>query len=128
MATCGVTKFNESTQPLVLVSDDNHDSVSRKQKRTISNRESARKSRIRKKKHMEDLVGQVSQLVSENKCMAINLKDTTQMFVKMESDNLVLKAQLAELTHEFESLNEISNGFNLVMSDVDYENKAWSAW
>ncbi|CAI9276511.1 unnamed protein product [Lactuca saligna] len=128
MATCDVTKFTESTQHLVLVSDDNiHDSVLRKQKRTISNRESARKSRIRKKKHMEDLVGQVSQLVSENKCMAINLKDTTQMFVKMESDNLVLKAQLAELTHEFESLNEISNGFSLVMSD-DHENEAWYGW
>ncbi|CAH1413602.1 unnamed protein product [Lactuca virosa] len=127
MAACGVTKFTESTQTLVLVSNDNHDSVSKKQKRTISNRESARKSRIRKKKHMDDLVRQVSQLVSDNKCMAINLKDTTQMFIKMDSDNSVLKAQLAELTHQFESLNEISNGFNLLMND-DHENEAWCGW
>ncbi|KAL4568990.1 hypothetical protein LXL04_024616 [Taraxacum kok-saghyz] len=123
MAACGVTKLTGSTQTLVLVSDDNQDSVLRKQKRTISNRESARKSRIRKKKHMDDLVGQVCQLVSDNKCMAINLKDTTQMFIKLDSENSVLKAQLAELNRQFESLNEIINGFNLVMSD-DHQTEA----
>ncbi|KAI3502864.1 hypothetical protein L1887_31233 [Cichorium endivia] len=123
MAACVVTKFTETTQPLLVsVSDDNKDSISRKQKRIISNRESARKSRIRKKKHMDDLVGQVSRLLSDNKCMAINLRDTTRMFVKMDSENSLLKAQLAELTNQFVSLNEIINGFNS-LSD-DHENEA----
>ncbi|KVI02876.1 bZIP transcription factor 2-like [Cynara cardunculus var. scolymus] len=112
MAAAGVMKSTESTQLPVLGSDDHHDSVSKKQKRMISNRESARRSRIRKKKHADDLIGQVSQLVSDNKYMAINLRDTTRMFLQMDSENSVLRAQLAELTHRFESLNEINNGFN----------------
>ncbi|KAI3665430.1 hypothetical protein L6452_44057 [Arctium lappa] len=113
MAGGGVKKSTESTQHRVSGSDDHRrDSVSKKQKRMISNRESARRSRIRKKKHADDLVGQVSQLVSDNKYMAINLKDTTWMFLEMDSENSVLRAQLAELTHRFESLNEIMDGFN----------------
>ncbi|PWA55940.1 basic-leucine zipper domain-containing protein [Artemisia annua] len=75
-----------------------------KRKSMISNKESARRSRIRKKKHADDLLGHVNQLVSDNKYIAINLKDTTHMFLTMESENSVLRAQLAELNKKFELL------------------------
>ncbi|KAI3813568.1 hypothetical protein L1987_18295 [Smallanthus sonchifolius] len=94
MAACGVPKFIESTQLLLSGSDDHHDSTLRKRKRMISNRESARRSRVRKKKHLGDLVLQ----------------------------NSVLRTQLDELTHQFESLtNIIINGFNSLSDDHETE-------
>ncbi|CAH1450291.1 unnamed protein product [Lactuca virosa] len=54
----------------------------RKRRRMISNRESARRSRMRKQKHMDDLMTQLSQLRKENN-------------------------QVAELSHRLHSLNEI---------------------
>nr|XP_043638577.1 bZIP transcription factor 2-like [Erigeron canadensis] len=102
--------------------DDHQESVLRKRKRMISNRESARRSRIRKKNHANDLAEQVSQLVSDNKYMAISLKDTTQMFLDIDFENSVLRAHLAELTHQFESLSEFINAFSkLTDDDSSYE-------
>ncbi|KAK1439170.1 hypothetical protein QVD17_04985 [Tagetes erecta] len=118
MAACGERKFTESTQL-----DDHQDSALRKRKRMISNRESARRSRVRKRKHMGDLVLEVSQLVSDNKYMAINLKDTTQLFLNLESENSVLRTQLAELTRRFESLTNIINVFSSSLGD-DHETEA----
>ncbi|KAJ9564512.1 hypothetical protein OSB04_000478 [Centaurea solstitialis] len=113
MAGGGVMKSTESTPDGLVL---------KKRKRLISNRESARRSRIRKKKHADDLTGQVSQLVSDNKYMAIYLNDTTRMLMELDSENSVLRAQLAELTHRFESLNEIINNFNS-LSDYYHEHE-----
>ncbi|KAJ0440096.1 putative transcription factor bZIP family [Helianthus annuus] len=121
MVVCGVPKFLESTQFLLSSSDDHQDSTLRKRKRMISNRESARRSRIRKKKHLGDLVLQVSQLVSDNKHMAINLKDTTQMYLNLEYENSILRTQLAELTHRLESLTNIINGFSSLSDNYGTE-------
>lgn len=116
MAACGERKFTESSQL-----DDHQDSALRKRKRMISNRESARRSRVRKRKHMGDLVLQVSQLVSDNKYMAINLKDTTQLFLNLESENSVLRTQLADLTQRYESLTNIINVFSALGDDQETE-------
>ncbi|KAJ0683498.1 putative transcription factor bZIP family [Helianthus annuus] len=121
MVVCDVPKFIESTQFLLSSSDDHQDSTLRKRKRMISNRESARRSRIRKKKHLGDLVLQVSQLVSDNKHMAINLKDTTQMYLNLEYENSILRTQLAELTHRLESLTNIINGFSSLSDNYGIE-------
>ncbi|KAF5762361.1 putative transcription factor bZIP family [Helianthus annuus] len=121
MVVCDVPKFIEPTQFLLSSSDDHQDSTLRKRKRMISNRESARRSRIRKKKHLGDLVLQVSQLVSDNKHMAINLKDTTQMYLNLEYENSILRTQLAELTHRLESLTNIINGFSSLSDNYGIE-------
>ncbi|KAM0057525.1 putative transcription factor bZIP family [Helianthus debilis subsp. tardiflorus] len=121
MVVCGVPKFLESTQFLLSSSDDHQDSTLRKRKRMISNRESARRSRIRKKKHLGDLMMQVSQLVSDNKHMAINLKDITQMYLNLEYENSILRTQLAELTHQLESLTNIINGFSSLSDNYGTE-------
>ncbi|CAN4107519.1 unnamed protein product [Withania somnifera] len=79
----------------------------RKRKRMISNRESARRSRMRKQKHLDDLMAQVSTLRKENNQILTSMNVTTQHFLNVEAENSILRAQLSELIHRLQSLNEI---------------------
>ncbi|CAK7329660.1 unnamed protein product [Dovyalis caffra] len=79
----------------------------RKRKRMISNRESARRSRMRKQKHLDDLMAQVAQLRKENHQIITSINITTQHYLNVEADNSILRAQVSELSHRLESLNEI---------------------
>jgi chromosome segregation ATPase len=84
----------------------------RKRKRMISNRESARRSRMRKQKHLDDLVSQVSKLRKENQEILTSVNITTQQCLSVEAENSVLKAQMNELSNRMESLNEIVGAMN----------------
>uniref|UniRef100_A0A5B7B6P6 Putative ocs element-binding factor 1-like n=1 Tax=Davidia involucrata TaxID=16924 RepID=A0A5B7B6P6_DAVIN len=85
----------------------------RKRKRMVSNRESARRSRVRKQKHMDDLRDEVGQLRNQNNHILTNMNMiTNQVYLNIEAENSVLRAQLAELTHRLQSLNEIIHCFN----------------
>uniref|UniRef100_I1JQS0 BZIP domain-containing protein n=1 Tax=Glycine max TaxID=3847 RepID=I1JQS0_SOYBN len=53
---------------------DPHIIDERKRKRMLSNRESARRSRMRKQKQLEDLTDEVSRLQSANKKLAENIE------------------------------------------------------
>ncbi|KAL3350754.1 hypothetical protein AABB24_023266 [Solanum stoloniferum] len=79
----------------------------RKRKRMISNRESARRSRMRKQKHLDDLTGQVTNLRRENNQILTSMNVTTQHYLNVEAENSILRAQLSELSRRLESLNEI---------------------
>jgi len=79
----------------------------RKNKRKQSNRESARRSRMRKQSHLEDLTSQVSQLTKENGEILTNINITTQRYLNVETENSVLKAQMGELSQRLSSLNDI---------------------
>ncbi|KAM0944216.1 putative transcription factor bZIP family [Dioscorea sansibarensis] len=79
----------------------------RKRKRMLSNRESARRSRLRKQKHLDDLMAQVSQLRKENSQILTTLNITTQHYLGVESQNSVLRTQMVELSTRLQSLNEI---------------------
>ncbi|ESQ27596.1 hypothetical protein EUTSA_v10019604mg [Eutrema salsugineum] len=79
----------------------------RKRKRKQSNRESARRSRMRKQKHMDDLTAQVAHLRKENGQIVAGIAVTTQHYVAIEAENSILRAQLLELNHRLSSLNEI---------------------
>ncbi|GER50345.1 basic-leucine zipper transcription factor family protein [Striga asiatica] len=79
----------------------------RKRKRMISNRDSARRSRARKQKHLDDLVAQVAELREENRRILAGLNAAAQNFAGVESENAVLRAQMAELSHRLRSLEEI---------------------
>lgn len=81
----------------------------RKLKRMQSNRESARRSRMRKQKHLDDLMAQVAQLRRENNEILTSLNITTQHYLNVESENSVLRTQMMELNHRLHSLNEILN-------------------
>ncbi|XP_008795969.1 bZIP transcription factor 11-like [Phoenix dactylifera] len=79
----------------------------RKQKRMLSNRESARRSRMRKQKHMDDLMAQVGHLKKENRQILTALHVTTQHYLDVEAGNSVLRTQMMELNTRLQSLNEI---------------------
>lgn len=79
----------------------------RKRKRMISNRESARRSRMRKQQHLGDLINQVSKLQSENSDLVAKINSASQMYVSVESENNVLRAQMMELTDRLNSLNSL---------------------
>ncbi|CAK9148221.1 unnamed protein product [Ilex paraguariensis] len=84
----------------------------RKRKRMQSNRESARRSRMRKQKHLDDLTVQVAQLSKENSHIRTNMNITTQQYLNVEAENSVLRAQVIELSQRLESLNDILNYMN----------------
>lgn len=79
----------------------------RKRKRMLSNRESAKRSRQRKQKHVDDLTVQVNQLKSQNCQILASVNVTTQVYLKVEAENSVLRAQLMELSNRLQSLNDI---------------------
>ncbi|CAI0392412.1 unnamed protein product [Linum tenue] len=81
----------------------------RKRKRKLSNRESARRSRMRKQNHLDELSAQVAQLTKDNAEIVASVNLKTQLFLGAEAENSVLRAQAAELSHRLDSLNEIVN-------------------
>ncbi|XP_039069096.1 bZIP transcription factor 44-like [Hibiscus syriacus] len=84
----------------------------RKRRRMESNRESARRSRMRKQKHLDDLVAQITELKSDNNQIQSSIGSTTQRYVNVETQNTVLRAQMMELSQRLESLNEILDHIN----------------
>lgn len=79
----------------------------RKRKRMLSNRESARRSRMRKQKQLEDLTGEAGRLqIAINQIQqSINAKE--QAYIQVESANNVMRAQAMELTDRLRSLNSV---------------------
>ncbi|KAL3840285.1 hypothetical protein ACJIZ3_024876 [Penstemon smallii] len=84
----------------------------RKRKRMESNRESAKRSRMRKQKHLDGLMAQVTKLKKEKDEILISINVTTEHYVNVEAENSVLRAQMMELTQRLHSLNEILNYIN----------------
>lgn len=62
---------------------------------------------MRKQKHLDDLMTQLSQLRKENNQIISGISITTQHYMSVEAENSVLSAQVAELSHRLQSLNEI---------------------
>uniref|UniRef100_A0A5B6ZFZ2 Putative common plant regulatory factor 6 n=1 Tax=Davidia involucrata TaxID=16924 RepID=A0A5B6ZFZ2_DAVIN len=79
----------------------------RKRKRMLSNRESARRSRMKKQQHLDDLINQASQLQNENNLISQRIDVATQMYIGVASDNNVLRAQLTELTERLHAMNSV---------------------
>ncbi|KAK4394340.1 bZIP transcription factor 44 [Sesamum angolense] len=105
MASLGGTCSGSSSD------QENHQNLTteiiRKRKRMISNRESARRSRMRKQKHLDDLTAQAANLRAENNHILTNINHVTQMYLNVEADNSVLRAQISELNHRLKSLTDI---------------------
>lgn len=67
---------------------------------------------MRKQKHLDDLVAQVAQLRKENQQILTSVNLTTEQYLRVESENSVLRAQASELSNRLESLNEIIDYLN----------------
>ncbi|TKY52458.1 Ocs element-binding factor 1 [Spatholobus suberectus] len=79
----------------------------RKRKRMESNRESARRSRMRKQKQLEDLADEASRLQAANERLAQSIKAKEEAWVEMEAANDIIRAQTMELADRLRSLNSI---------------------
>ncbi|KAK9108908.1 hypothetical protein Sjap_016968 [Stephania japonica] len=104
-ASSNSSNISEEAVPQHLV-------VERRQRRMLSNRESARRSRLRKQKHLDGLAAQMAQLRVDNREIVERVNFTTQHYIEIESENSVLRAQMAELNHRLQSLDEIIRYLN----------------
>lgn len=89
----------------------------RKRKRMLSNRESARRSRMRKQNHLDNLIAQQGQLRKENNNILSSMNVSTQLYLNVEAENSILRAQMAELGQRLQSLNDIINCVNTIDGD-----------
>lgn len=81
----------------------------RKQRRMISNRESARRSRMRKQRHLDELWSQVIRLRTDNHCLIDKLNRVSESHELALKENAKLKEEtsdLRQLISEIKSNNE----------------------
>ncbi|KAE9603560.1 putative transcription factor bZIP family [Lupinus albus] len=105
-STCTKFQSSGSEEDLKVLMDQ------RKNKRKVSNRESARRCRMRKQNHIDDMMNQVSQLTKDKSEILTSVNITTQHYLNVEAENSILRAQIIELNQRFESLNGIINLIN----------------
>ena len=86
----------------------------------MSNRESAKRSRIKKQQHLDELIGESAKLKSDNAVIVQRIDVALRAYLAVESENNVLRAQLMELTDRLRSLNSVLRVLEEV-SGVDVE-------
>jgi hypothetical protein len=79
----------------------------RREKRRLSNRESARRSRLRKQQHLDELVQEAARLQADNARAAARAADIAAQYQRVEQENAVLRARAAELGDRLRSVNEV---------------------
>ncbi|RYR56416.1 hypothetical protein Ahy_A05g022123 isoform A [Arachis hypogaea] len=91
----------------------------RKQRRMISNRESARRSRMRKQKHLDELWSQVVRLRSENHNLIDKLNNMSESHDRVLQENARLKEEASDLR---QMIAEISgNSFGCAVRGFDFD-------
>ncbi|GAB2216599.1 hypothetical protein Droror1_Dr00024374 [Drosera rotundifolia] len=96
----------------------------RKQRRMISNRESARRSRMRKQKHMDELWSQVLWLRNENNHLVEKLNHITETHDRAVQENALLKEQQCELRQIVAAL-QLNSTYSGLMDLQDIANAAY---
>ncbi|XP_047332640.1 basic leucine zipper 43-like [Impatiens glandulifera] len=92
----------------------------RKKRRMISNRESARRSRMRKQKHLDELCSQVMRLRMENQNLINKLNHVAECHDKVQRENTRLKEEASDL-HQMVSdlgIDSSSSPFSLLVADL----------
>ncbi|KAL6227529.1 hypothetical protein ACLB2K_001486 [Fragaria x ananassa] len=92
----------------------------RKRRRMISNRDSARRSRMRKQKHLENLRNQLNKLKIENRELNNRLQFVMYHFQRVRTDNERLRAEHTMLRHKLSELSQI-----LVFRQLQNMSSAW---
>ena len=97
-----------SSKGYLMVDDE------KKMKRMISNRESARRSRIKKEKHMKDLNDQIFYLSRKKDEMVAKIERIAKGHAAMEMNNMVLRSQKQELEKRLEYAKSVVCGDGFV--------------
>ncbi|KAG7032135.1 Basic leucine zipper 43, partial [Cucurbita argyrosperma subsp. argyrosperma] len=90
----------------------------RKQRRMISNRESARRSRMRKQKHLDELWSQVLRLRTENHELIDKLNHVSDSHEKVLLENARLKEEASDLRQMLSDL-QIGSPYNPCLSNLE---------
>ncbi|CAL5189162.1 unnamed protein product [Lathyrus oleraceus] len=88
----------------------------RKHRRMISNRESARRSRMRKQKHLDELWSQVVRLRTENHNLVDKLNHVSESHDRVVQENARLKEETFDLRQMVADM-QIGNSFPCNMED-----------
>ncbi|XP_068643061.1 basic leucine zipper 43-like [Aristolochia californica] len=89
----------------------------RKQRRMISNRESARRSRMRKQKHLDELCSQVVRLRTENRQLIDRLNDISECQERVVRENVKLREEASQLRETLKDL-QLDNPYS-VLRDLE---------
>ncbi|PKA52756.1 Ocs element-binding factor 1 [Apostasia shenzhenica] len=79
----------------------------KKRRRMLSNRESARRSRMRKQQHLDELVNEVARLKEENSQVAAKVKMNGENYARLEAENMVMRSQVFELTERLQFMKSL---------------------
>nr|XP_004237067.1 basic leucine zipper 43 [Solanum lycopersicum] len=119
-----------STQPASCISSNSTSDESeeqqhriideRKQRRMISNRESARRSRMRKQRHLDELWSQVVRLRTENNNLINKLNQVSESHEKVVQENMQLKDEAYDLRRLLVDIQVATpfNGFSNIDDNV----------
>lgn len=102
---------DESEEQQIRVIDE------RKQRRMVSNRESARRSRMRKQRHLDELWSQVLRLRTENQNLMNKLNQVTESHDRVIQENMQLKEEASDLRRMITDI-QIDSPFH-AFSDFD---------
>ncbi|CAH8327104.1 unnamed protein product [Eruca vesicaria subsp. sativa] len=69
----------------------------KKQRRKASNRESARRSRMRKRRHMNELWSMLVNLINKNKCLVDELSRANEGYENVDEENKKLREENSKL-------------------------------
>ncbi|KAG9448641.1 hypothetical protein H6P81_008606 [Aristolochia fimbriata] len=89
----------------------------RKQRRMISNRESARRSRMRKQKHLDELWSQVVRLRTENRHLIDRLNDVSECHERVVQENVKLREEASQLRETLKDM-QLDNTYS-VLRDLE---------
>ncbi|CAN8275749.1 unnamed protein product, partial [Cochlearia groenlandica] len=89
----------------------------RKRRRNVSNRESARRSRMRKRRHMDELWSMLVQLINENNCLIDELSQAKESYEKVIEENNKLREEniISKKILGLDRLSEVES-----LSNVDH--------
>ncbi|KAL3626589.1 hypothetical protein CASFOL_030138 [Castilleja foliolosa] len=79
----------------------------KKRKRMISNRESARRSRMKKEQHVKDLNDQAAFLRTKSNEVMKKMREIEPLYMAVESENMILRMQGDELKKRLDLLQQV---------------------
>ncbi|KAK8966574.1 Ocs element-binding factor 1 [Platanthera guangdongensis] len=79
----------------------------RKRKRMMSNRESAKRSRMKKQQHLDELVNEMARFSEENDLILRHVNLITAKYLRLDTENEVMRTQVMELAGRLKFLRSI---------------------